>query len=62
MLNPIKMRYAETSAKTAANIEETVEVMMSDIIKKGLLEVKKEKVQLADHDKCRKQENDSCCG
>ena len=58
------MKFQETSAKTATNIEETVEDMVKSIVKEGLMEVKKEKkdkIALADQDRCRKQENDSCC-
>ena len=57
------MRFEETSAKTAANIEETVEVMMDDIIEKGLMEVRKDKMKLDEQEKgSRKKENDGCCG
>lgn len=45
------MRFEETSAKTAVNIEETVEVMMGDIIEKGLTEVKKDKIKLEEQEK-----------
>ena len=56
------MKHRETSAKTATNIEETVEVMMTEIIEKGLIEARKDKMQLEGQGKNKKKENDGCCG
>ena len=35
------MHFEETSAKSSSNVDETIEWMMKDIIKKGLMEIKK---------------------
>lgn len=57
------MSFTETSAKNNTNVEETIESIMLAIIKKGLMEMKKEKVVLAGKQEgCRKEENDTCCG
>lgn len=50
------MNFKETSAKTSANVEETIDSLMAMIIKKGLLELKKEKVVLkGGQEGCRKE-------
>lgn len=57
------MSFTETSAKNNTNVEETIESIMLAIIKKGLMEMKKEKVVLAGKQEgSRKEENDTCCG
>lgn len=58
-----QMSFRETSAKTNANVEETIESILLAIIKKGVMDVKKEKVVLAGKQEgCRNEENDTCCG
>ena len=57
------MKFQETSAKNSTNVDETIEEMMKNIIKKGVMEVKKEKMELRDLNKnksCRKADNDCC--
>ena len=58
-----QMKFQETSAKNSTNVDETIEEMMKNIIKKGVMEVKKEKMELRDLNKnksCRKADNDCC--
>jgi hypothetical protein len=56
----MQMGFKETSAKTGVNVEETINDMLSDIIKQGLYETKKG-VVLELEMKSRK-DVDSCCG
>jgi hypothetical protein len=53
------MKFKETSAKNAVNVEETIEEMMADIIERGLLEAKKPSVSLVEG--ARREDNDGCC-
>lgn len=57
------MKFKETSAKNATNVEQTIEEMMMEIIERGLFESKKEKASicLVEQPGSRREENDSCC-
>ena len=57
------MNFMELSAKTAKNVEETIEEMVGNIIEKGFFEIRKEKLALGgDRAGGRKDQNDTCCG
>lgn len=56
----IQMRFQETSAKTAANVDATIEDMLTDIMEKGLPESKEKKGVTLGEEVGRSQ-SDSCC-
>ena len=55
------MKFQETSAKNSTNVEETIEDMMKRIVKKGIMEVKKEKMALGEQSKSGRKADSDCC-
>ena len=56
------MKFQETSAKNSTNVEETIEDIMRSIVKKGSMEIKKEKMSLIDQNQENRKKESDCCG